>query len=843
MNKINLIALSTLLSTTASADILISEYIEGSSYNKAIELFNTSESNVDLTNYQIEIYFNGKSVVGRTIDLSGSVAAKNTFVVAHTDIDLSATTDLKTGNLLFNGDDAIVLKKNGIIIDSIGKVGQDPGSQWGTSLTSTKDNTLIRNATISTGDINPFDDFNPADQWQGYDNNTLENLGEHTFNGSTNGGDDGGNTDGGGDNQDNTRCNDTFTSIASIQGNSNNTPLAGQVVWTEGVVTHTLQQTGYKGFFLQSADNEIDNNDATSEGVFVYHQSTQVNPGDRIRIKAKVSEYNNLTQLSNIDALTICQSNVNLPVAQTITLPLTTAQRESLEGMRVSLSQAIVTDTYNYGRYGQFEVAPERLFTPTQIASPGEAANQLANQNANMSIVIDDGETVQNPEYLPAPAPELTTINSLRSGDTVTLIDGILSYHFGDYQILSTVPLNTQPTNARQAMPNIETLGNLRVASFNVLNYFNGDGEGGGFPTARGAKNELEFERQRQKVIAAIAALDADIVGLMEIENDGYNEKAAIADLTQGLNDYLNNPEYQFIIPKRSEMGNDAIAVGILYKVATVSPSAPAKVLNSANSALDKQGNVLFLDTKNRPMLTQLFSHKSSNSEIVVAVNHLKSKGSNCDSLGDFDKNDGQGNCNLTRTRAASAVSQFLNQEYTDKAILVIGDLNAYLKEDPITTFSQNGFNDLFTSLGKSNNYSYIFNGQLGQLDHALANATLTKQVVDIVAWPINADEPRVLDYSMAHQTPVHHTKYYAPDVYRSSDHDPIVIEMSLSTLFGDLDQDGDIDNLDLNLFLTLISSGELTDLAYDFNGDKQLSRRDIRGYMKLCTRTRCATE
>jgi predicted extracellular nuclease len=258
---------------------------------------------------------------------------------------------------------------------------------------------------------------------------------------------------------------------------------------------------------------------------------------------------------------------------------------------------------------------------------------------------------------------------------------------------------------------------------------------------------------------------------------------------------------------------------------------------------LDNNEQPLFLDNKNRPMLTQKFALIADASELVVAVNHLKSKGSNCDSLNDPDTGDGQGNCNITRTRAASAIGQFLIENYGETPTLVIGDLNAYAKEDPLSTLAESGYINIFSTLNKVGQYSYIFAGELGQLDHALANASMSEKIIDASIWAINADEPRVLDYSTQYQNALQQAKFYAPDAYRSSDHDPVIIEINFSpkTLFGDFDNDQDIDKTDVSLLYQQIKMGTLTNMAYDFNQDGLLSHRDLRGFMKLCTRSRCA--
>lgn len=836
-------AIACYLPLSASAQLIISEYVEGSGYNKAIELFNPTDGSINLSEYQIKLFQNGSTSASYTINLSGNIESAETFVVAHNDIDNSATVDAYVGNLLHNGDDAIGLYRNNTLIDIIGERGVR--NEWGSGLASTKDNTIARNSSINQGSTV----FDINNQWQGFAKNTISNLGSHQFTGSLivndgssggDGGTDNGGGDGGSDNH-TANCSDAFTAINQIQGTGESSPLVGQTLWVEGIVTGDFQESGYKGFYIQSADAEQDSDTNTSEAIFVYSQ-TAVDAGDRIRLQATAVEFNNQTQLENVSDLTVCQTNVALPTAKTISLPQDANNKEALEGMLVTFQQPLfVTDTYNYGRYGQVGLATERLFTPTQVVEPGLAAQQLAVSNAAKTIILDDVQTEQNPEVLPYPSNELTANNSLRSGDSVIGLTGVLAYAFNNFQILPIEAVNIQVTNPRPTAIESEAEANLVIASFNVLNYFNGDGFGGGFPTPRGANNLNEFQRQQAKIVAAMVELNADVIGLMELENDGFAEHSAIADLVSAINQALSTQEYAYIIPQSPFIGDDAITVGILYRKSAVTPVGAATILDSSNSIRDGSG-ALFLDSKNRPMLSQQFKVLSSEQNFVVAVNHLKSKGSNCNSLGDPDLNDGQGNCNKTRARAAMAMGEFLQSTYQNLPTIIVGDLNAYAKEEPLDVLANNGFNNLFNS---QTSYSYFYKGQQGQLDHALANQAMQDKLVSANIWHINADEPRVLDYNTDFQGAIQQAKFYAPDAYRSSDHDPIIARFNLvaEALLGDFDGDGDVDRNDVQIFNNKIRLGEQLELSYDFNGDNNVDRRDIRGLMALCTRSRCATE
>ena len=754
-----------------SSELFISEYVEGSSLNKALELYNPTSESIDLSNYQLKIYFNGRTSVGKTISLNGSLAPQTTYVVASSNghSDLTSRADQLVGGGWFNGDDAITLIKGAVVVDRIGQLGTDPGSSWGSGDTSTKNHTLRRKTSISEGETDPSSSFEPSDQWLGFAIDTFDGLGAH---------DGGGTTPPPPPPPD--ACGDAYLKISAVQGSGLVSPLVNQQVTVEAVVTAD-HQAGLKGIFIQSLNSDDDNNPATSEGIFLYTASSplSVNIGDHIRVSAKVAEYYDTTQLGNITASQICATGITLPDSTLVSLPVTAIDNwETVEGMTVHFEQNLmVNEVHNLARYGQFYLGSQRHFVPTQVANPGDDAAIIANQNNLDSLLVDDGLTAQNPASVIFPAPELSASNTLRNGDTVSALNGVIHYSFGKYQILPLGDINHTMTNARTSEPTISP-GNLTIASFNVLNYFNGDGNGGGFPTTRGADSASELIRQSDKIIPALAALNADVIGLMEIENDGFGPQSAIAELVNKLNTSLGSNHYQFI-SSGNGIGNDQIAVGLIYRQDKLNPIGEPQLLSSNNSPLDSSGEPLFNSSKNRVMISQQFS-LSNGETFAIAVNHLKSKSSSCASIGDPDNNDGQGNCNLTRTRAAQGISQWLSDKYPSNKLIVIGDLNAYAKEDPLTAFANAGFSELSAALGKTDVYSYVYRGGAGQLDHALANSDMLAAVVDITTWHINTDEPRALDYNEEFKTADQLITWYRDDAYRSSDHDPVVISIQL---------------------------------------------------------------
>ena len=560
-------------------------------------------------------------------------------------------------------------------------------------------------------------------------------------------------------------CGDPAVFIHDVQGAGAASPLAGETgVILEGVVVGDFQDTStqLRGFFLQEEDADADADPATSEGIFVYdYDFMDVNVGDVVRVLGSVTEYYDLTELNQVTEMAICSSGVSVTPAE-ITLPVPTLDAwEQAEGMLIHIPQTLVaSDNYYLGRYGEIILAPEtRLYQPTNVVLPGADAIALQELNLRSQIQVDDGSRMQNPlPLLPYIGPD----NTLRAGDTIPALTGVLGYDYGEYEVHPTEPLTFERVNERQAAP-AAVDGPVRVASFNVLNYFNGDGQGGGFPTSRGAETLDEFLRQRDKIISAIIALDADVVGLMEIENDA-TPYSAVEDLVSGLNEAAGATVYDLI--DTGVVGTDEIRVALIYKPARVIPLGTFAVLDSSVDPA-------FIDTKNRPALAQSFRHVTGE-VFTVAVNHLKSKGSDCNDIDDPDIGDGQGNCNLTRLAAAEALVTWLNSYPTgvyDPDILIIGDLNSYAMEDPIRAIEDAGYTNLISHYGGEWAYSYVYDGQAGYLDHALASASLTAKATGTTEWHINADEPAALDYNDYNQPDL-----YQPDPFRASDHDPVLV-------------------------------------------------------------------
>jgi uncharacterized repeat protein (TIGR01451 family) len=565
--------------------------------------------------------------------------------------------------------------------------------------------------------------------------------------------------------------------IYHLQGDGDVSPYLGQDATVQGVVVADFQAGDeMEGFFMQDATGDGD--PLTSDGIFVY--ATQVvSTGDWVEVSGAVDEYYNMTQIDTVSAISVISTG-NTIAATSISLPeATDGDMERYEGMLVTIPHTMtVEQNYFQGRYGQVTLASGgRMYQPTSVYTPtSQAAIDLADENARRLLILDDGSSNQNP----GPIPYIGANNTLRAGDVVEAnLTGVLDHGpinssspaTTDYRLHPTAAVSITRVNARTAAPT-DVGGSLTVASFNVLNYFNGDGLGGGFPTSRGADTLAEFNRQRDKIITAVLAIDADVVGLMEIENDGFGATSAISDLVSGLNDVAGAGAYAFIDPGVAQIGTDEIAVGLIYKPGSVTPAGSAAILDDT---FDSDYN----DDKNRPALAQTFVDNATGERFTVVVNHLKSKGSSCAGLGDPDTGDGQGNCNLTRTSAMTVEVAWLATDPTgsgDPDFLIIGDLNSYAQEDPITVARNAGYTDLLQQYVGPGAYSYIFDGESGYLDYALSNSSLASQVTGATEWHINADEPSVIDYNTEYKS----QDLYTSSAYRASDHDPVIVGLNL---------------------------------------------------------------
>ena len=580
-------------------------------------------------------------------------------------------------------------------------------------------------------------------------------------------------------------CGAPATFIHEIQGSGAASPMNGATdVIIEGVVVGDFQGAdGLGGFFIQEEDADADGDPMTSEGIFVYDGSSpavDVAVGDVVRVMGSVAEHYELTELTGVSSVEICPAG-GVASAATVSLPVSSLDVwEQYEGMLINMPQTLyATGNYNQGRYGEVELSvSDRLDQPTNIVEPGAAAIALQDLNDRSRIQLEDGRTAQNPD----PAPYIGIGNTLRAGDTIPGLTGVLNYAYGDYEVHPTGALAFTRANARDSTPP-DVGGTLKVASFNVLNYFVtlDDGSCPYSGGCRGADNAAEFTRQRDKIIAAIVAMNADVIGLMEMEN--HPADAALQDLVSGLNAVAGAGTYAYI--NTGVIGTDVIKVAFIYKPDTVTPVGSSAILDSSVDST-------FNDTKNRPSLAQTFKQIATGEKLTVAVNHFKSKRCTDATGGDLDQNDGQGCYNETRTNAAIALVNWLATAPTgigDPDVLVIGDLNAYALEDPITVIKDAGGINLIEQFIGADAYSYVFSGQAGYLDHALASPDLTPQVTGVVEWHINADEPAALDYNDYNQPTL-----YNPDQYRASDHDPVIIGLDLWT---DSDGDGVPDDAD----------------------------------------------
>ncbi|MER6178526.1 ExeM/NucH family extracellular endonuclease [Streptosporangium sp. NPDC001681] len=528
--------------------------------------------------------------------------------------------------------------------------------------------------------------------------------------------------------------------IAQVQGSGDVSPLAGQVVRVEGIVTADFQETNQlSGFFFQDPTPDAD--PATSEGLFAFARSSfkDVKVGDRVLVTGKVVEFNGWTELSPVTAVDVCGTGTIAPAKQSLPRAEGTTF-ESVENMLVTFPEPLtLSDHYNLGRYGEITVSSEgRIFQPTD--RPGVTTAK----NARRSLLVDDASTVENPPAIPY------VDRRLRLGDTAFGVTGVMGYGFGKYRLQPTKPLNFLPLNPRLPAP-FPVIGNVKVASFNALNWFT-------TLRSRGASSPEEQKRQLTKLVAALKGVNADVVGLMEIQNNG---QTAIQALVDALNAEVGAGTYAAL--SHPYPGTDVIQVAMIYKPARI------QLVGAAQSSTDP--------VFRRPPLIQTFRRVQGGKSFTVLVNHYKSKGCDEEAVGpDADQGDGQSCYNGERVRQAQATLGLIKDLKLTNP-MVLGDLNAYGEEDPMDVLEAGGLSSTTKRfVPEPLRYSYLFDGQLGELDHALVGKDLLKRVTSATIWHINSDESRIYDYNLEYNPP----GLYKPDAFRASDHDPVIVGLTL---------------------------------------------------------------
>ncbi len=538
--------------------------------------------------------------------------------------------------------------------------------------------------------------------------------------------------------------------IGQVQGNGERSPLEGQDVTVEGVVTGNFG-SGLGGFFIQ---DEGDGDARTSDGLLVMPAAENLPPvraGQRVRVHGRVTEDkadNREGTMTVLRASRIEARGEGRIAATKLAAP--PADWEALEGMRVRV-EATLTLNGTDARFGETVASFNgRLWTPTEIAAPGsERIRQVEADQARRRIVLDDASNRRDPEriwYLPQ--------GEVRSGSTAAGVEGIVDQRHGGWRLQLTEPLRVKASR-RDDAPKVA--GNVRVAVFNMENMFNGDGRGGGFPTSRGARTPQQLQAQTAKLVATLRALDADIAALMELENDGYGPESSIAQFVAALN--ADGADWRFI-DTQAGPGIDTIRVGLIYRASRVAPVGRYAVLEGGP-----------FGERSRVPLAQAF-RRGNGPAFTVVANHFKSKGCSEAEGADRDQGDGQGCWNALRLDSARRLDAWLKTDPggSDGRIVIVGDFNAYAMEDPLRQLRDAGWRDAFVVAGVQRPYSYVYEGRAGRLDHALLSPALAQSLRGAAEWHSNADEPRSLGYAQGN----------APGPWRSSDHDPMLLGFDL---------------------------------------------------------------
>jgi predicted extracellular nuclease len=538
-----------------------------------------------------------------------------------------------------------------------------------------------------------------------------------------------------------TLCAGEFTPVATVQGDGYTSPLLDAPVSVTGVVTRVEPN---RGFYLEDGASTM--SERASRGLFVAPRDlSSVAAGQRVAVAGRVSETGSgrdtLTALVDAEVTATCAEGLELPLAA-VQMPLDARQREALEGMRIAVEgNLVLADHYNLHAGEATLSAGGPLRIPTEDAAPGAAASKIARGNRARELEV----------ALPGPHPA-----ALPVGTQVKDLFGVMGHDGREQRLLLESTPHTLAANTPPDPPSAESY--LRIVGANLLNYFNGDGRGGGFPTERGARTPSEFAAQRDRTRAALARIRPQLLAVQELENDGFGPDSAAQSLLDLLND-TGEADWAMVDPGHGPIGGDVITVGLFYRTGALDAVGPPEILaGPAFTALSRQP------------LAQRFRDRASGREFLVAVNHLKSKGRCPKSGPDSDQGDGQGCWNRARVEAVKALAPWLDELAGDSAtdpVLILGDMNAWRLEDPIQAFREAGYVELVEQRSGLPQHSFLYFGQRGTLDYAFASPALARATRRAFIWHINADWPR----DMAQPLPW----------LRMSDHDPVIVDLDFS--------------------------------------------------------------
>ncbi|WP_449490565.1 ExeM/NucH family extracellular endonuclease [Actinomyces sp. Marseille-QA0893] len=627
-----------------------------------------------------------------------------------------------------------------------------------------------------------------------------------------------------------TRAVSALVSIPDIQtpGDGDDSQLINQTVETKGVVTAAYPKgenanlKGLEGFTIQTpgTGGTWDPARTASDGLFVFmgkSSATMPSIGECVVVKGKVAEYSgvkdataatqSLTQLlpQSITAATDCD-----PVKPTELSGVPTQdQMEALESMLVLPKDTwTITDNYKTNRYGTLSLTPgtEVLRTATDVVAPGAAAQAYEAENAAKTIDLDDASTTDLTNFKQNGHKEryayLANGAPARVGYHVTFTKPVvLESRFGSFVFQPTQMTAGNPdrspvtiTGERPAAPSVS--GDTKVATFNVLNYFSdlGENEPGckGYEDRdhkyvtdkncklRGAWSSQAFANQQTKIVQAINTIDADVVALEEIENPvasgvSTDRDGALKSLVNALNAAAGSEVWAYVpSPSTVPANEDVIRIAFIYKKATITPVGDSVIYDDpAYTGLARQP----LAQEFKPITDA--NHEGKN--FVVIANHFKSKGSapknlsGAEAAANTDNGDGQGNSNGVRVKQARALATFA-QRFNGTPTLLVGDFNAYTKEDPLKVLTDAGW----THESGHGDSSYVYGGRSGSMDHVFANSAAHPLITEVKSWAVNAQESIAFEYSRTNYNA--YLAFEADNPYRASDHNPEIIGLNLIT-------------------------------------------------------------